>query len=187
MILERDTDIEGRSAPHGTAPLHSEKIAELSRTLSADLEIPGWMASKHPAMIMKGEPLPVIVLARKSKKPPTPLFKSPPPLGASLLSTQKPERAAPSRTVASTAAEKIKVQRAAGGRSPSPILFLEVPPLPKALAPAVPPNRIIAIGISTVGPTRCSIDYANSRGFPRPSSCPEHARGLTDSSPAALR
>ena len=153
MILERDPDIEVvGTAMDGAFALR--KIAELQPDIvTLDLEMPRMDGLETLRMIMKGAPLPVIVFSTHSKEGAYSTFKAL-ALGA-IDFVPKPKNAAAGNLepVALQLAEKIKVAKRAGGRKSIPKPVLEIPPSSKKRSrPAVPPNRIIAIGISTGGP-----------------------------------
>jgi two-component system, chemotaxis family, protein-glutamate methylesterase/glutaminase len=153
MILERDPDIEVvGTAMDGAFALR--KIAELQPDIvTLDLEMPRMDGLETLRMIMCGAPLPVIVFSTHSKEGAYSTFKAL-ALGA-IDFVPKPKNAAAGNLepVALQLAEKIKVAKRAGGRKSIPTPVLEIPPSSKKRSrPAVPPNRIIAIGISTGGP-----------------------------------
>jgi two-component system, chemotaxis family, protein-glutamate methylesterase/glutaminase len=153
MILERDPDIEVvGTAMDGAFALR--KIAELQPDIvTLDLEMPRMDGLETLRMIMRGAPLPVIVFSTHSKEGAYSTFKAL-ALGA-IDFVPKPKNAAAGNLepVALQLAEKIKVAKRAGGRKSIPTPVLEIPPSSKKRSrPAVPPNRIIAIGISTGGP-----------------------------------
>jgi two-component system chemotaxis response regulator CheB len=153
LILERDPDIEVvGTAMDGAFALR--KIAELQPDIvTLDLEMPRMDGLETLRMIMRGAPLPVIVFSTHSKEGAYSTFKAL-ALGA-IDFVPKPRNAAAGNLepVALQLAEKIKVAKRAGGRKSIPKPVLETPPSSKKRSrPAVPPNRIIAIGISTGGP-----------------------------------
>lgn len=153
MILERDPDIEVvGTAMDGAFALR--KIAELQPDIvTLDLEMPRMDGLETLRMIMKGAPLPVIVFSTHSKEGAYSTFKAL-ALGA-IDFVAKPRNAAAGNLepVARQLVEKIKVAKRAGGRKTMPKPVLEIPPSSKKRSrPAIPPNRIIAIGISTGGP-----------------------------------
>lgn len=153
LILERDPDIEVvGTAMDGAFALR--KIAELQPDIvTLDLEMPRMDGLETLRMIMRGAPLPVIVFSTHSKEGAYSTFKAL-ALGA-IDFVPKPKNAAAGNLepVALQLAEKIKVAKRAGGRKSIPQPVLEIPPSSKKRSrPAVPPNRIIAIGISTGGP-----------------------------------
>ncbi|HET6932528.1 MAG TPA: chemotaxis response regulator protein-glutamate methylesterase [Candidatus Acidoferrum sp.] len=153
MILERDPDIEVvGTAMDGAFALR--KIAELQPDIvTLDLEMPRMDGLETLRMIMRGAPLPVIVFSTHSKEGAYSTFKAL-ALGA-IDFVAKPRNAAAGNLepVALQLAEKIKVAKRAGGRKTIPKPLVEIPPsTTKRSRPALPPNRIIAIGISTGGP-----------------------------------
>jgi two-component system chemotaxis response regulator CheB len=153
MILERDPDIEVvGTAMDGAFALR--KIAELQPDIvTLDLEMPRMDGLETLRMIMRGAPLPVIVFSTHSKEGAYSTFKAL-ALGA-IDFVAKPRNAAAGNLepVALQLAEKIKVAKRAGGRKSIPKAVLEAPPSSnKRSRPAIPPNRVIAIGISTGGP-----------------------------------
>src|ERR1700688_1481042 len=153
MILERDPDIEVvGTAMDGAFALR--KIAELQPDIvTLDLEMPRMDGLETLRMIMRGAPLPVIVFSTHSKEGAYSTFKAL-ALGA-IDFVAKPRNAAAGNLepVALQLAEKIKVAKRAGGQKSIPRPVLEAPPSSKKRSrPAIPPNRVIAIGISTGGP-----------------------------------
>jgi two-component system chemotaxis response regulator CheB len=102
---------------------------------------------------MRSAPLPVIVFSTHSREGAYSTFKAL-ALGA-IDFVAKPKEAAAGHLdpVAYQLIEKIKVAKRAGGPKALPKPEAELPLPPKKLArPALPPNRVIAIGISTGGP-----------------------------------
>ncbi len=153
LILERDPDVEVvGTAMDGAFALR--KIAELRPdVVTLDLEMPRMDGIETLRMIMRSAPLPVIVFSTHSKEGAYSTFKAL-ALGA-IDFVPKPQDAAGGHleTVAVQLIEKIKVARRASGARTIPRAEVEVPPLLKKRArPAVQPNRVIAIGISTGGP-----------------------------------
>ncbi|HTB92807.1 MAG TPA: chemotaxis response regulator protein-glutamate methylesterase [Candidatus Sulfotelmatobacter sp.] len=153
LILERDPDIEVvGTAMDGAFALR--KIAELQPDIvTLDLEMPRMDGLETLRMIMRSAPLPVIVFSTHSKEGAYATFKAL-ALGA-IDFVPKPRNAAAGNLepVALQLAEKIKVAKRASGRNSIPRAILEAPPSSKKHSrPAIPPNRIIAIGISTGGP-----------------------------------
>ena len=153
LILERDPDVEVvGTAMDGAFALR--KIAELKPdVVTLDLEMPRMDGIETLRMIMRSAPLPVIVFSTHSKEGAYSTFKAL-ALGA-IDFVAKPKDAAGGHleTVANQLIEKIKVaKRASGSRSiPRPDVDV-LPPSKKRARATVPPNRIIAIGISTGGP-----------------------------------
>jgi two-component system chemotaxis response regulator CheB len=104
-------------------------------------------------LIMKSAPVPVILFSTHSKEGAYSTFKA---LGLGAVDfVAKPKDAAVGHldTIADELIEKIKVARRAAGHRLPPAVVPETAGDPKKrTGPAVPPNRIIAIGISTGGP-----------------------------------
>jgi two-component system chemotaxis response regulator CheB len=153
LILERDPDIEVvGTAMDGAFALR--KIAELQPdVVTLDLEMPRMDGIETLRMIMRSAPLPVIVFSTHSKEGAYSTFKAL-ALGA-IDFVAKPRDAAAGHLdpIAYQLIEKIKVAKRAGGPKKLPRLELEAPPPAKKHARvAVPPSRVIAIGISTGGP-----------------------------------
>ncbi len=153
LILERDPDVEVvGTAMDGAFALR--KIAELKPdVVTLDLEMPRMDGIETLRMIMRSAPLPVIVFSTHSKEGAYSTFKAL-ALGA-IDFVAKPKDAAGGHleTVANQLIEKIKVAKRAGGSRSIPRADAELPPhSKKRTRAAVPPNRIIAIGISTGGP-----------------------------------
>jgi two-component system chemotaxis response regulator CheB len=153
MILERDPDIEVvGTAMDGAFALR--KIEELHPdVVTLDLEMPRMDGVETLRTIMRGAPLPVIVFSTHSKEGAYSTFKAL-ALGA-IDFVAKPTDAAAGNLepVAFQLAEKIKVAKRAGGPKamPKPPLALPKSSRKHARSP-LPPNRVIAIGISTGGP-----------------------------------
>lgn len=153
LILERDPDVEVvGTAMDGAFALR--KIAELKPdVVTLDLEMPRMDGIETLRMIMRSAPLPVIVFSTHSKEGAYSTFKAL-ALGA-IDFVAKPKDAAGGHleTVANQLIEKIKVAKRAGGSRSVPRAEVEVSrPKKKRERAALPPNRIIAIGISTGGP-----------------------------------
>jgi len=154
MILERDPDIEVvGTAMDGAFALR--KIAELQPdVVTLDLEMPRMDGIETLRMIMRSAPLPVIVFSTHSKQGAYSTFKAL-ALGA-IDFVAKPRDAAAGHLdpIAYELIEKIKVaKRASGAKRQIPALDAEPPkPAKRKSGVLIPPNRIIAIGISTGGP-----------------------------------
>jgi two-component system chemotaxis response regulator CheB len=153
LILERDPDIEVvGTAMDGAFALR--KIDELRPdVVTLDLEMPRMDGLETLRMIMRSAPVPVIVFSTHSKEGAYSTVKAL-ALGA-IDFVPKPQDAAGGRleTVASQLVEKIKVAKRAGGRKSVPTPQPDPPPRTKHRGrAAIPPKRIIAIGISTGGP-----------------------------------
>lgn len=153
LILERDPDIEVvGTAMDGNFALR--KIAELHPdVVTLDLEMPRMDGIETLRMIMRSAPLPVIVFSTHSKEGAYATFKAL-ALGA-IDFVAKPQDAAAGHLdpIACQLIEKIKVAKRASGHKMIPRLDVEAaPPRKKFAHVALPPSRIIAIGISTGGP-----------------------------------
>jgi two-component system, chemotaxis family, protein-glutamate methylesterase/glutaminase len=153
MILARDPDIEVvGTAMDGAFALR--KIAELHPdVVTLDLEMPRMDGIETLRMIMRSAPLPVIVFSTHSQEGAYSTFKAL-ALGA-IDFVAKPKDAAAGHLdpVAYQLIEKIKVAKRAGGPKSLPKMEMELPPpTKKHTRPVLPPNRVIAIGISTGGP-----------------------------------
>jgi two-component system, chemotaxis family, protein-glutamate methylesterase/glutaminase len=183
MILERDPDIEVvGTAMDGAFAL--KKIGELQPdVVTLDLEMPRMDGIETLRMIMRSVPLPVIVFSTHSKEGAYSTFKAL-ALGA-IDFVAKPKDAAAGNLdpVAYQLAEKIKVAKRAGGPKTLPKVEEEVPPPRKNHARAsLPPNRIIAIGISTGGPNALQYVLSQIPGdFPSSFVIVQHMpEGFTD-------
>jgi two-component system chemotaxis response regulator CheB len=153
LILERDPDIEVvGTAMDGAFAL--KKIGELRPdVVTLDLEMPRMDGIETLRMIMRNAPLPVIVFSTHSKEGAYSTFKAL-ALGA-IDFVAKPKEASAGHLdpVANQLIDKIKVAKRAGGCKITP----RVEPEPSAgrhkkSSHAMPPSRVIAIGISTGGP-----------------------------------
>ena len=152
-ILERDPSIEVvGTAMDGAFAL--KKIEELHPdVVTLDLEMPRMDGIEALRLIMKRAPMPIIVFSTHSKEGAYTTFKAL-ALGA-IDFVAKPKDAAAGHldTIAVQLIEKIKVAKRASGRKVRATVSLEIEPVRKKPARApLPPNRIIAIGISTGGP-----------------------------------
>jgi two-component system chemotaxis response regulator CheB len=152
-ILARDAEIEVvGTAMDGAFAL--KKIQELRPdVVTLDLEMPRMDGMETLRMIMKSAPVPVILFSSHSKEGAYTTFKA---LATGAVDfVAKPDDAAVGHldTIADQLIEKIKVaKRAAKHRLPPPQFAEQPSEHRKKLLPAIPPNRIIAIGISTGGP-----------------------------------
>jgi two-component system, chemotaxis family, protein-glutamate methylesterase/glutaminase len=152
-ILARDPSIEVvGTAMDGAFAL--KKIEELHPdVVTLDLEMPRMDGMETLRLIMRRTPLPVILFSTHSKEGAYATFKAL-ALGA-IDFVAKPKDAAAGRldVIAEQLIEKIKVAKRAGGvKLPPPVLVDSPPPQKKGSRATLPPNRIIAIGISTGGP-----------------------------------
>jgi two-component system, chemotaxis family, protein-glutamate methylesterase/glutaminase len=131
-----------------------KKIEELHPdVVTLDLEMPRMDGMETLRLIMKSAPVPVILFSTHSKEGAYSTFKAL-ALGA-VDFVAKPLDAAVGHldTIADQLIEKIKVaKRAAGHRLPQTVVADAAPLHKKGGRPAIPPSRIIAIGISTGGP-----------------------------------
>ena len=152
-ILARDPQIEVvGTAMDGAFAL--KKIEELRPdVVTLDLEMPRMDGMETLRMIMRRAPLPVILVSTHSREGAYATFKAL-ALGA-IDFVAKPKEASAGHldAIADQLTEKIKVAKRTVGKTISQ-RFLEEPPKPvkKNARVAVPPNRIIAIGVSTGGP-----------------------------------
>ena len=152
-ILARDSAIEVvGTAMDGAFAL--KKIEELRPdVVTLDLEMPRMDGMETLRLIMKSAPVPVILFSTHSKEGAYSTFKA---LGLGAVDfVAKPKDAAVGHldAIADQLIEKIKVaKRAAGHRLPSAVILEGSQSPKKKSGPGMPPNRIIAIGISTGGP-----------------------------------
>ena len=163
MILERDPDIEVvGTAMDGAFALR--KIAELHPdVVTLDLEMPRMDGIETLRMIMRSAPLPVIVFSTHSKEGAYSTFKALAHGAIDFVAKPKDAAAGHLDPVAYQLIEKIKVAKRAGGPKSVPRVEAELPPPGKKRArTALPPNRVIAIGISTGGPN--ALQYLLSHG-----------------------
>jgi two-component system chemotaxis response regulator CheB len=153
LILERDPEVEVVGTAMDGA-FAFRKITELKPdVVTLDLEMPRMDGTETLRMIMRSAPLPVIVFSTHSKEGAYATFKAL-ALGA-IDFVPKPKDAAGGHleTVANELIEKIKVAKRASGSRSIPRAEVELPRFTKKRPrTALPPNRIIAIGISTGGP-----------------------------------
>jgi two-component system chemotaxis response regulator CheB len=152
-ILARDSAIEVvGTAMDGAFAL--KKIEELRPdVVTLDLEMPRMDGMETLRLIMKSAPVPVILFSTHSKEGAYSTFKA---LGLGAVDfVAKPKDAAVGHldAIADELIAKIKVaKRAAGHRLPPTSVPEELLSPKKKTSPGVPPNRVIAIGISTGGP-----------------------------------
>jgi len=168
IVLERDPDIEVvGTAMDGAFAIR--KIAELHPdVVTLDLEMPRMDGIETLRMIMRNAPLPVVVFSSHSKEGAYATFKAL-ALGA-IDFVAKPQDAAAGHLdpIAYQLIEKIKIAKRAGGSKTVPKPQLEaVAPVKKRSRAALPPNRVIAIGISTGGPNALQYLFSQIPGdFP---------------------
>jgi two-component system chemotaxis response regulator CheB len=152
-ILARDAEIEVvGTAMDGAFAL--KKIHELHPdVVTLDLEMPRMDGMETLRLIMKSAPVPVILFSTHSKEGAYTTFKA---LATGAVDfVAKPSDAAVGNldAIADQLIEKIKVaKRAAKHRLPTAPILESPLELKKKQLPTLPPNRIIAIGISTGGP-----------------------------------
>ncbi len=152
-ILERDPSIEVvGTAMDGAFAL--KKIEELHPdVLTLDLEMPRMDGLEALRLIMRRAPMPVIVFSTHSKEGAYSTFKAL-ALGAiDFVAKPKDASAGHLDAVAVQLIEKIKVAKRASGRKVRASVEVETEPArKKASRTTMPPNRVVAIGISTGGP-----------------------------------
>jgi len=153
IILTRDPSIEVvGTAMDGAFAL--KKIEELEPdVVTLDLEMPRMDGMEALRLIMRRAPLPVILFSTHSKEGAYSTFKAL-ALGA-IDFVAKPKDAATGNldAVAEQLIEKVKVAKRAGGKRVQVPTVDTKPEISKKSGRApIPPNRIIAIGISTGGP-----------------------------------
>jgi two-component system chemotaxis response regulator CheB len=149
-VLARDPSIEVvGTAMDGSFAL--KKIEELHPdVVTLDLEMPRMDTLR---LIMRRAPMPVVLFSTHSKEGGYATLKAL-ALGA-IDFVQKPQDAAAGHldSIADQLIEKIKVaKRAAGRKLPAAVVSDDPPKNKKKERAALPPNRIVAIGISTGGP-----------------------------------
>jgi two-component system, chemotaxis family, protein-glutamate methylesterase/glutaminase len=152
-ILQRDPSIEVvGTAMDGAFAL--KKIEEIHPdVVTLDLEMPRMDGIEALRLIMRRAPMPVIVFSTHSKEGAYTTFKAL-ALGA-IDFVAKPRDAAAGHldAIAAQLIEKIKIAKRASGKKLRTAIEPEPTPVRKKTArPALPPNRIVAIGISTGGP-----------------------------------
>jgi two-component system chemotaxis response regulator CheB len=152
-ILSRDPFIEVvGTAMDGAFAL--KKIEELHPdVVTLDLEMPRMDGMETLRLIMRRAPMPVVLFSTHSKEGGYATLKAL-ALGA-IDFVQKPQDAAAGHldSIADQLIEKIKVaKRAAGRKLPAAVVSDDPPKGKKKNRTTLPPNRIVAIGISTGGP-----------------------------------
>lgn len=153
IILSRDPGIEVvGTAMDGAFAL--KKIEELQPdVVTLDLEMPRMDGMEALRLIMRRAPLPVILFSTHSKEGAYSTFKAL-ALGAiDFVAKPKDAIAGNLDAIAEQLIEKVKVAKRAGGkRMQVPAVELKAEVSKKSGRAPIPPNRIIAIGISTGGP-----------------------------------
>lgn len=152
-VLARDPSIEVvGTAMDGSFAL--KKIEELHPdVVTLDLEMPRMDGMEALRMIMRRAPMPVVLFSTHSKEGAYATFKAL-ALGA-IDFVAKPLDAAAGHleSIADQLIDKIKVAKRAAGRKLPPAVVSDEPIHQKKKSKTpLPPNRIIAIGISTGGP-----------------------------------
>ena len=152
-VLARDPDIEVvGTAMDGAFAL--KKVEELRPdVVTLDLEMPRMDGMETLRLIMRRAPMPVILFSTHSKEGAYATLKAL-ALGA-IDFVQKPQDAAAGHldSIAEQLIDKIKVARRAVGRKlPAAVVSDDPPRDKKKKHAALPPNRIVAIGVSTGGP-----------------------------------
>ena len=152
-VLARDPSIEVvGTAMDGAFAL--KKIEELHPdVVTLDLEMPRMDGMETLRLIMRRAPMPVVLFSTHSKEGGYATLKAL-ALGA-IDFVQKPQDAAAGHleSIADQLIEKIKVaKRAAGRKLPAAVVSDDPPKGKKKIHSTLPPNRIVAIGISTGGP-----------------------------------
>ncbi len=152
-ILETDPSIEVvGTAMDGAFAL--KKVEELRPdVVTLDLEMPRMDGIEALRMITRQQPVPVIVFSTHSREGAYSTFKAL-ALGAiDFVAKPKDAAAGHLEAIASELIEKVKVAGRVGRHKPPTLVAPEPPPAQKNRArPVLPPNRIIAIGVSTGGP-----------------------------------
>jgi two-component system chemotaxis response regulator CheB len=152
-ILARDPSIQVvGTAMDGAFAL--KKIEELRPdVVTLDLEMPRMDGIETLRLIMKRAPLPVILFSTHSKEGAYSTLKALALGAVDFIAKPTDAAAGHLETIADQLIEKIKVaKRAAGRRLPPAVVAVDPPEQKKGSRSALPPNRIIAIGISTGGP-----------------------------------
>jgi two-component system chemotaxis response regulator CheB len=151
-ILARDSSIEVvGTAMDGAFAL--KKIEELKPdVVTLDLEMPRMDGMETLRLIMQRAPLPVILFSTHSKEGGYATLKALAMGAVDFLA--KPKDAAVGRLedIADRLITKIKVAKRAAGRKLPPAVIEETSAPKKRVRAALPPRRVIAIGISTGGP-----------------------------------
>jgi len=153
IILSRDPGIEVvGTAMDGAFAL--KKIEELQPdVVTLDLEMPRMDGIETLRLIMRSTPLPVILFSTHSKEGAYSTFKALAFGAIDFVAKPKDAAAGNLDAIAEQLIEKVKVAKRAGGKR------LQVPPIEEKAHSSkkpgrnpIPPNRVIAIGISTGGP-----------------------------------
>ena len=150
-ILARESSIEVvGTAMDGAFAL--KKIEELKPdVVTLDLEMPRMDGMETLRLIMRRTPLPVILFSTHSKEGGYATFKAL-AMGAVDFLAKPKDASSHLDEIADQLIAKIKVAKRAVGRKLPPAVIEEAAPPKKATHAALPPRRVIAIGISTGGP-----------------------------------
>jgi two-component system, chemotaxis family, protein-glutamate methylesterase/glutaminase len=152
-ILARDSSIEVvGTAMDGAFAL--KKIEELQPdVVTLDLEMPRMDGMEMLRLIMRRAPLPIILFSTHSKEGGYATLKGLALGAVDFLAKPKDAAAGHLEQIADQLIAKIKVaKRAAKRKLPPATIVEELPVLKKGSRPALPPSRVIAVGISTGGP-----------------------------------
>ena len=152
-ILARDSSIEVvGTAMDGAFAL--KKIEELNPdVVTLDLVMPRMDGIETLRLIMRGAPIPVILFSTHSKEGAYSTFKALAMGAVDFVAKPKDAAAGNLDAIADQLIAKIKVaKRAAGRKLPLAVVSESECGIKKSARVAIPPNRIIAIGISTGGP-----------------------------------
>jgi two-component system, chemotaxis family, protein-glutamate methylesterase/glutaminase len=152
-ILARDSSIEVvGTAMDGAFAL--KKIQELQPdVVTLDLEMPRMDGMEMLRLIMHRAPLPIILFSTHSKEGGYATLKALALGAVDFLAKPKDAAAGHLEQIADQLIAKIKVAKHAAKRKLPPATVAEELPTPKKKTrPALPPRRVIAVGISTGGP-----------------------------------
>src|SRR5437867_11739554 len=151
-ILARDSSIEVvGTAMDGAFAL--KKIEELQPdVVTLDLDMPRMDGMETLRLIMRRAPLPVILFSTHSKEGGYATLKALALGAVDFLAKPKDAAAGHLDEIADQLIAKIKVAKRAAGRKLPPAIIEDKPAPKKGTRAALPPRRIIAIGISTGGP-----------------------------------
>jgi len=152
-ILARDSSIEVvGTAMDGAFAL--KKIEELQPdVVTLDLEMPRMDGMEMLRLIMRRAPLPIILFSTHSKEGGYATLKALALGAVDFLAKPKDAAVGHLEEIADQLIAKIKVaKRAAKRKLPPAVVAEDLPALKKPIRPALPPRRVIAVGISTGGP-----------------------------------
>jgi len=151
-ILARDSSIEVvGTAMDGAFAL--KKIEELKPdVVTLDLEMPRMDGMETLRLIMRRAPLPVVLFSTHSKEGGYATLKALAFGAVDFVTKPKDAAAGHLEQIADQLIAKIKVAKRAAGRKLPPAVVEEAAAPRKGARSALPPRRVIAIGISTGGP-----------------------------------